>query len=169
MLAVSVGDAPAALRASVLALKAADKEIRSDISKRMRGTMSPVWKAEVTQHLTGAGRMEAAMLLPGTRIAAGNPPALIAASGNRKTKGGLTPNRHAAGWEFGSSDAVHVQHSGRGPNRAYSRHTNRHLPARNRKGRVVYPAAAEILPRVASFWAQSVVRAFMDAVEEGQG
>lgn len=168
MMTVSVGDAPAALRASVLALKVADREIRSDISKRMRGTMSPVWKSEVTQNLTGAGRMEARMLVPGTRIAAGNPPALVAASGNRKIGRGLTANRNAAGFEFGASDATRRQRSGRGPNKTYTRHVMRHLPARNRKGRVVYPAAAEVLPRVASFWAQSVIRAFMDAVEEGQ-
>lgn len=166
MLSVKVGDAPAALRASVFALKAADKEIRSDISKRMRGTMNPVWRDQVTAGVHGG--MAARMLLPGTRIAAGNPPALIAASGNRKTGRGLTPNKSAAGFEFGANDSTRQVRSGRGPNRTYSRHVMRHLPGRNPKGHVVYPAAARVLPRVAAFWAQSVVRAFLDAAEKGQ-
>lgn len=166
MLSVDVGDAPASLRASVLAVKAATRDIRTDINRNMRGTMNPVWRNRVT---AGAhGGMEARMLTPGTRIAAGNPPALVAASGNRRIGRGLSANRHAAGWEFGASDGVRSQSSGRGPNKTYTRHVMRHLPARNRKGRVVYPAAAEVLPRIASFWAQSVIRAFMDAVEEGQ-
>lgn len=166
MLTVRVGDAPAALRASVLALKVADKEIRSDISKRMRGTMNPVWQSEVTSRAPGG--MAARLLTTGVRIAAGNPPALVAASGNRKVGRGLSPNRNAAGYEFGASDAMRTQNSGRGPKKSYQRHVMRHLPGRNRKGRAVYPAAAEVLPRVASFWAQSVVKAFMDAVEKGQ-
>ncbi|MFT3832879.1 MAG: hypothetical protein QM711_06100 [Micropruina sp.] len=166
MLSVKVGNAPASLRASVLAVKAANSDIRRTINQRMRATMNPVWRQRV---LAGAhGGMEARMLTPGTRIAAGNPPALVAASGNRKI-GRLTPNKHAAGWEFGASDAVRRQSSGRGPNKTYSRHVMRHLPPRNRKGRVVYPAAAEVLPRVASFWAQSAIKTFLDAVEEGQG
>lgn len=163
MLAVKVGNAPAALRAAVVAMRAADKTIRSDVSQRMRGTMSPVWKANVTAN--AADGMAARMLTPGTRIAAGNPPALIAASGNRKVGRGLTPNRNAAGYEFGASDRVTTQSSGRGPNRSYERHAMRHLPPRHRKGRAVFPAAAETLPRVASYWTQSVIRAFMDAVE----
>lgn len=167
MLSVDVGDAPASLRASVLAVKAATRDIRSDISRRMRGTMNPVWRDRVT---AGAhGGMEARMLTVGTRIAAGNPPALVAASGNRKIgRGDLTANANAAGWEFGANDTTRRQRSGRGPNKTYTRHVMRHLPARNPKGRVVYPAAAEVLPRIASFWTQSVIRAFLDAVEEGQ-
>ncbi len=47
----------------------------------------------------------------------------------------------------------------------YRRHTKRHLPSRRRAGRVVFPAAAHVLPRVAAYWVQSIVKAFMDAAE----
>lgn len=163
MLSISVGDAPAELRASVLAMKRADKRIRSEISRDMRATMSPEWKSEVTQGLTG-GRMESRMLLPGTRIAAGNPPTLIAASGGRRVGNGLIPNVNAPGYEFGSHGTrVSTVTSSLG--KKFKRHTTRHLPGFVKTGRVVYPAAARILPRVASYWVQSVVRAFMDAAE----
>lgn len=169
MLAVKVGDAPAALRAASVAMKGADKTIRSDISQRMRSTMNPVWRGKVAEKAGRGGGMAARMLTTGTRIAAGNPPVLIAASGNRKVGRGLTPNRNAAGYEFGASDGTSVQSSGRGSKKRYSRHSMRHLPPRHRKGRAVYPGAAETLPRVASYWAQSVVKAFMDAAEGKEG
>lgn len=163
-ISISVGDAPAELRAAVLAMKRADKEIRSEISQDMRSVMSPEWKSEVTQGLTGAGRMEARMLLPGTRIAAGNPPTLIAASSSRRVGNGLIPNEHAPGYEFGSHGTrISDVTSSRG--KKYKRHTTRHLPGYVKTGRVVYPAAARILPRVASYWVQSIIRAFMDAAE----
>lgn len=162
-ISISVGDAPAELRAAVLAMKRADKEIRSEISKSMRSTMSPEWKSEVTQGLTG-GRMEARMLLPGTRIAAGNPPTLIAASSTRKVGNGLIPNVNAPGYEFGSH-GTRVSEVVSSKGKKYKRHTTRHLPAYKKNGRVVYPAASRILPRVASYWVQSIIRAFMDAAE----
>lgn len=163
---LKVGDAPAELRAAVLAMRRADKYIRSDVSGRLRATMGPEWREQVTQHLSGAGRMEARMLLPGTRIKAGNPPALVAASSSRRVGNGLVPNRHAAGYEFGAADSTRAMRSKKG--KRYTRHVMRHLPARNPRGRVVYPAAARFLPRVASFWVQSVVRAFMDAADGGR-
>ncbi len=163
MLSLSVGDAPAELRAAVLALKAADSTIKRDVSGRLRETMNPSWRSEVSQHLTGVSRMEARMLTPGVRIAAGNPPALVAASSRRKVGGGLTPDVNAAGFEFGASDAVREGKNRKGT--TYKRHVMRHLPGRNRRGRVVFPAAADLLPRVAAFWTQSVIRAFMDAAE----
>lgn len=165
---ISVGDAPAELKAAVLAMRRADKFIRSDVSSRMRETLNPEWRSEVTHHLTGAAKLEAAMLTPGVRIAPGNPPAFVAASSSRKIGHGLTPNANAAGYEFGASDGVREQHTGRGANKVYKRHVMRHLPRRTRKGRVVYPAAAVMLPRAASYWVQSIIRAFMDAAE-GKG
>lgn len=165
MLSVSVRDAPKELQAAVLAMKRADADIRKGVSAELRSTFNGPWKQAVTQHLTGAGRMEAAMLLPGARIAPGNPPALVWASGKRKTGRGLSPDANAAGYEFGASDGIRAQRSGRGPNRSYQRHAMRHLPGRTRKGRVGYPAAATMLPRIAAFWVQSIVRQFMEAAE----
>lgn len=163
MIKLDVGSAPAELRAAVLAMKAATKNIRAQISSDLRGTMGPVWKQEVNEHLTGTGRMEARMLTPGVRIAAGNPPSLVAASSRRKAGRGLVPDKNWPGYEYGASDRTAAMKSRKG--KAYDRHVMRHLPARSRRGRVLEPAVAAFLPRVASFWAQSIIRAFMDAAE----
>lgn len=161
MIGLEAKKAPAELRAAVLAMKRADGVIRKDISNRMRSTMGPVWRSEVTGRAPGG--MAARMLTPGVRIAAGNPPRLIAASSRRKIGNGLVPDVNAAGYEFGASDAVRRVTNRKGT--TYERHVMRHLPGRNRKGRAVFPAAAKMLPRIAAYWTQSVVRAFMDAAE----
>lgn len=164
MISVKAGEAPAELRAAVLAMKRADKSIRKDINDRMRSTMNPVWRSEVAKGLGSGGRMEARMLNVGVRVAAGNPPALVAASSSRKVGRGLVPNVNAPGYEFGSHGTkVSKVTSKRG--KTYERHTTRHLPAYRKSGRVVFPAAARVLPRMASYFVQSVVRAYLDAIE----
>jgi len=161
VLTVTAGEAPAELRAAAIALKHADAEIRRGVSARMRGEMNPVWKAEVTQR--AGGGMAARILTPGARISGGNPPQIIAAASKRTVGRGLVPDRHWAGYEFGAGDGVRTVTSARG-NR-YRRHVMRHLPPRG-QGRVLEPAAAELLPRIASFWAQSVVKVILDAAEK---
>lgn len=159
---IAVGDAPRELRAAVLAMARADKEVRRDVMDRMRGTMAPEWRANVVQRLTG-WTMEAQMLTPGIRIAGGNPPQLVAAHSRRRVGNGLIPDRHFAGYEWGASrdDTSDVTRNGK----TFQRHTKNHLPRRRANGRVLGPAVRAILPRIASFWAQSVIRAFMDAAE----
>lgn len=165
ILNVSVGDAPAELRAATLAMRRADSAVRRDVASRMRETMTPSWRSEVSKGGTGMGGR---ILASGARIAGGNPPQLIAASSKRKigSGGGLVPDRHWAGYEYGANrDMTRTLTSSRG--KTYKRHVARHLPARG-AGRVLEPAAARILPRVAALWTQSVVRAFMDAAD-GKG
>ncbi len=159
MLTVTATDGPAELRAAAVALRHADNEIRRGVSARMRGEMNPVWKAEVTQRAAGVA---ARMLTPGARITGGNPPQIIAASSSRKFGRGLIPDRHWAGYEYGANDTTRTVTSARG--KRYRRHVMRHLPARG-AGRTLEPAAGELLPRIASFWSQSVIKVILDAAE----
>ena len=170
MLNVKVGDAPAEMRAAVLAMKRADAAVRRDVSARMRQTKNPVWRTTLAQNLTGAGAMEGRVLTAGARIAAGNPGQLITASSRRKigSGGGIIPERDWPGWEYGrSGDKTSAVTNKKGTR--YNRHTTRHLPSRNTSGRVIGPTVAKLLPRIASFWTQSVVRAFMDAADRKDG
>ena len=164
-LTMKVGDSPRAMRAAVLAMKRADREVRRYVSARMRSVMNPVWRSELAQHLTG-WTMEGQMILPGARIATGNPGQLVTASSKRKvgSGGGLVPDRNWAGYEYGASrdDVSEVTRKGT----TYKRHTKRHLPARRANGRVIGPTVRAVLPRIAAFWTQSVVRAFLDAADK---
>jgi hypothetical protein len=162
-LTLKVGDSPRAMRAAVLAMTRADSEVRRDVAARMRSTMGPVWKTELAQRLTGWS-MEAQMIMPGARIGSGNPAQIVAASSRRKVGNGLIPDRHWAGYEYGASrdDTSEVTRGGT----SYQRHTKRHLPARRANGRVIGPTVRAVLPRIAAFWTQSVVKAFLTAAEK---
>lgn len=154
------------LRGVVLALKAVDKPVRSEISKETRGTMNPVWRDAVARR--AGTRMDAAVFGKGARIAAGNPARAVAASSRRALSGGFTPDRDGRALEFGvdrGKESTYTRKS-KGGTHTVTRHTRRGLPARQRKGRVVYPAFAEVGPRMVSMWVQIVVRNIYEATEK---
>jgi hypothetical protein len=154
------------LRGVVLALKVVEKPIRAEISKETRGTMNPVWRDAVARR--AGTRMDAAVFGKGARIAAGNPARAMAATSRRALTGGFNPDRDGRALEFGADrNAVttYTRKSKTGTHQV-TRHTRRGLPARNRKGRVVYPAFSEVAPRMVSMWVQIVVRNIHEALEE---
>lgn len=179
---LSVGDARE-LEAAVLAMKAADRSLRSDINKATRGTMNPVWKSMVTSHLSGTDAMTSRMLNNGVRIAAGNPPRAMAAQSTKNVGSGgpLIPRQDFAGWEFGANRSLYSRYERKNPVRpvrsgrrrrgnpsgshTVTRRAMTGLPRLTPKGRVVYPAFAEIGPRMVSLWVQLIVKKYYDAVE----
>lgn len=153
------------LQAAVLALKGVEPAVRSAINKDMVATMGPVWKQLVAAHATT--HQDTRFLVPGTRIAGGNPPVAVAANSRRKI-GRQIPNESWQGIEFGAHRALGSTYQRRSPKgnvHTVTRRTRRHLPPRTPKGRVVYPAFAELAPRVVSYWVQSIVRIVAEAAE----
>lgn len=168
MIKLSAHDAPPELRAIAVALRAASKDVRKDSYARMRETMNPAWRSEVAGHLTGANRLESRMLNVGVRVAAGNPPTLVAASSSRRVgRGELTPSGDFQIQEFGSHGTKRSKMKSR-KGKTYFRRTTTGLPPFTKGGRVLYPALASVLPRIAAFYAQSVIRAYMDALDGGE-
>jgi hypothetical protein len=158
------------LRAVVLALKAVDKANRADISKATRDTLNPIWREAIATHANGS-RMDNLVFGKGARVAAGNPARAIAASSRRalrKGAGGFIPDEMGRALEFGADRGKTSTYTRRGKGKSHSvtRRTTTGLPARNRKGRVVYPAFAEVAPRMVSLWTQIVVRNLHEAFEK---
>lgn len=163
---IDVGSAPAQLRAAVLAMKAADRDLKSTINKATRTVMSPVWRDAVA---AGANRRrDQKVLATGARIKAGNPPAAVAATSRRRLRGGLVPGERWPVFEFGANrDKVttYTRTSPNGTSHQVTRRTARQLPPRRRTGHVIYPAVKAVAPRVASLWVQIIVREYYDAAE----
>lgn len=170
---IDVGDSRE-LQAATLAMKRLPREIRTEISKRTRDTMNPVWKSLVQTNATG--RFESRLLNSGTRIAAGNPPRALAAQsratvGGAKRKrsgGGLVPSQHYYLAEFGgrsNETSTYTRKSKNGGTHKVTRRTRTGLPVRTPSGRAVYPAFAEIGPRLSSLWVQTLIRTTYDAIE----
>lgn len=166
---LSVGDAPAQVRAAVLALKSAGRDLRSDINKATRETMNPVWRSLVSEHATSLRDRD--VIARGARIKAGNPPAAVAATSRRPLSGGLVPADDWQPIEFGTgSRAVATTYRRRSPNggtHSVTRRTRTGLPQHRRGGRVAYPAVADIAPRMVSLWVQLIVRKYHEAAEKG--
>ncbi|WP_053205842.1 hypothetical protein [Jiangella muralis] len=155
------------LQAVVLALKAMDRSLARDIRRDTVKVMSPVWKSLVAER--ASWHMDRRVIVPGTRIKAGNPPVMIAAASRRALSGGLIPVQSWSGFEFGSSQSRTTTYTRRnrrsGGSHQVTRNTTRQLARRAPKGRVAYPAAKEIGPRLASLWVQTVVRRVHEAAE----
>jgi hypothetical protein len=154
-----------------LALRLAGKDLRKDINTATRTTLNPVWKSLIEDR--ASLDIDQKILVPGSRIAAGNPPAAIAASSSRRLSGGGTPRELAKAREFGAINREQERTYDRrnrkgGGSHKVTRHTQRQLPAATRSGRVVYPAFAELAPRMVSLWMQIAVKKTMDAFDKGQ-
>lgn len=159
-----------ALQGAVLAMKAADRDLKAKINKATRATFGPVWKQQIESQLAGRDAFTA-MLLKGVSVSAGNPPSLRAATSTRKIgdKKRLSPADNYYLAEFGA-DRAHVARYERKSRTSNGRHTvqrrtNTGLPRRIREGRVVYPAFAEIAPRIAALWVQLIIRTYAEAAE----
>jgi hypothetical protein len=157
-------------QASVLAMRLMGKELRGEINKATRDTMNPVWRDLVAARATS--QTDKVILVPGTRIAAGNPPAAVAASSSRKLSGGGTPKQLAKAREFGAvnrnAESTYARRNRkRGGTHQVTRRTQTQLPPATRSGRVVYPAFAELAPRMVSLWMQIIVRKTHEAFEKG--
>lgn len=158
------------LRAAAIALKRVDRNLRSDINKATAQQGNQIWRSSVA----GKTRrpLDEQILAKGARVAGGNPPQAVAANSRRAIGRDrrLIPAERWPGYEFGTDnrDAYsRYQRKNRktGGTHQVERRTMRHLPPRYRKGRVLWPAFADSAPRVASLWAQLIVRHVMDAVE----
>ena len=166
---LSVNDS-AELQAVTLAIKAANKNIRGEISKRTREELNPIWKGAIADHLSGRSAMTT-RLLTGVRVAAGNPASAKAAQSKRalgKSKR-LTPAQDFYIAEFGVNPKKVTTYSRKnrktGGSHKVTRHVNVGKPSRIKNGRVVYPAFAEVAPRMVSLWVQTVVKVYAEAAE----
>lgn len=155
------------LQAVVLAMKAMDRSLARDLRRDTVKVMGPEWKAAVQQR--ASWHMDSRVIVPGTRIASGNPPVMVAAASRRALSGGLVPVAAWPGFEFGSNRDRKTTYNRRnrrsGGTHQVTRSTTKQLARRVPKGRVAHPAAREMGPRLASLWVQTVVRRMHEAAE----
>ncbi len=159
---LSVHDGPEELRAAVRALRAAPRDLRNQINRAMRATMSAPWQQAVRES-ADTDAMAQRLIVKGALIRPGNPPTLIAGNSTRtisKRGGGLTPSGHWYLAEYGADRAATSTYDRRGA--PVTRRTNTGWKTRYRRGRVLAPAIAQIGPRLASLFVQTIVRGYMD-------
>lgn len=155
------------LQAVLLAMRALPRDVAKEIRKQNRSVVFPEWKKAVAERAHGL--FETRVLVQTARATVTDRQVtLTAATVGRPLSGGLNPKTDYHAAEFGADrdqKTTYAARSRRGKQFQVTRHTTRQLRPRKRTGYVVYPAAANILPRIAALWAQTTARSIHEAFE----
>lgn len=155
------------LQAVLLAMRALPRDVAKEIRKQTRSVIVPEWKKAVAENASSL--FESRVLVQTARATVTDRQVtLTAATVGRPLSGGLNPKTQYHSAEFGADQGQQTTYgarSRRGKQFQVTRHTTRQLRPRKRTGYVVYPAAAEIIPRIAALWVQTTARALHEAFE----
>ena len=151
------------VKATITALKRLPKEITTAINAHTRKIGLEELQGELRGH--AETRLDHRMLVETAtlRVSAQNLTMSVGGKGRALTDG-LSPKEYAAAVEFGAATEKVVEVRSSKGNR-YKRHTARQMPYREPSGRVFYPAASRIIPRVVSLWVQTTVRIIHEILE----
>lgn len=145
------------LQAIVPLLKSFDVNLRREIRRSTKTVAQPAWQEEVRGNVNT--RLETRVLADTARVSVSDQNVMLqSANVGRALSGGAKPSEIYHSAEFGA-DQNFVRNG---------RHTRRQFKPRNLKGYVVYPAAARLIPRLASLWVQTTIRTAYESFE-GKG
>lgn len=177
MLRIS-GHSSKELRTIIMATRRLPRELRKEIRQRTRQMARPEWERAVREH--ASTRLEHRILADTARVAVSDRNVMLQSaqlsrpiSGGRKG-GGLRPSENWASIEFGADQGRRISYRSHRTSREHgrrwfdveNRHTTHQLRRPTRQGYAVYPAAANIIPRIAALWAQTTARTIHEAFEE---
>ncbi len=155
------------LQAVILATKQVDRELRKQIRQHTRQMVLPEWQQAVREN--ASTRLEQRVLGQTARaLVSDQNVTLKAAHIGRALAGGLKPSDMWWAVEFGAPRDQRRDYTGRRGSTTFpvkGRRTTQQLRPRNSKGYVAYPAAANIIPRIAALWAQTAARTIHEAFE----
>lgn len=154
------------LQATILALKLMEKTASANIRKWTRQLMLPEWQKGLRER--ARSRAQNRVLVDTARVTVSNQNvSLKSATIGRSLVGGLNPKTEWAAFEFGADREKTTTYEAIRGNKRFkvTRRTRRQLPSRSRSGWVVFPTAADLIPRLASLWYQTTIRSLYEAFE----
>lgn len=156
------------IQATILAVKSVDREVGAEIRKRTKSMVGPAWQEAVGGNVRT--RRQARVLGDYAKVrVTGQNVYLEAGASSKKLTGGGTARELVKAEEFGADRSYRGSYTGRRGQTSFTirnRQTQRQLSSRSRSGYVVYPAAARVIPRLASLWVQTTIRTFLDLTEK---
>lgn len=160
------------LRAVVLAVRGASTEVRRQYRQNLKAMTDAAWREELAGYV--GSRLESRVVLETarTRVSDQNVRLSVATVGRALSKrtagaGAAKPVDLVRAVEFGGSQRYsrYKRESSRGRLHDVKRRTLTGYGEHNRKGNIVYPSLAAVVPRVASLMVQTCVRTLADAFE----
>ncbi len=157
------------LQAALLAIRSLDRTLAKTIRQHTKRIAAPEWTRALTRRASTALEQRVLSATAVVTVSDQNVRAQSASKG-RPLSGGLNPKTDFPAVEFGASDtpATYQRVSRKGKPHTVTRHTTKQLRPRNPKGYVFYPAAREMVPRLAALWVQTLVRTIATALEGKQ-
>jgi hypothetical protein len=158
----------AQLQALLLALRGFDRELKKEIRQRTKEIAQPEWQKAVAENAERTTEQRVLAATARVQVSDQNVMLKSAAIG-RPLSHGLRPSEGYAGIEFGgdrNAKATYQATSKNGKRFTVTRRTQRQMRPRRKAGYVVFPAAADIIPRLAALWAQTAVRTFHETIEK---
>lgn len=145
-----------------IALKAMDRDVRRVIRTYTKAELTQPWLQSINQHASTP--VEKRVIAGTATVAVSDQNIKIsAAAKGRRLSGGMNPKTDYAAVEFGASREKKTRYVRKG--HQVERRTARQMKPRNQRGYVFYPAATEMIPRLARLWVQTVVKLTADIFE----
>lgn len=153
------------LQALILGIRRADREVQAQIRKHTKPMVQTEWQKGLAEHADTP--LEHRVLVMTGRATVSNQNVKLKAGGlAKKMSGGAVTYELASQTEFGATPKK-ATYSGRRGSKRYpiERTVNTGFKRPNRRGYVVYPTAADLIPRIASLWVQTAVRTLHEVFE----
>ena len=148
------------MQAALLALKTVGKETKAQVRKYTRPMVQQEWKKGL--EAKSSSKLDQKVLVKSASVTVRDTNVVLKSGAKGKLKELTKPV------EFGSDRDSWREYQGRSPKgKSYKvkRHTRRQLAWHRREGRLVYPTANDLIPRIASLWVQTVIKTFYEALE----
>lgn len=145
----------------ILALKNSDAETRRAIRTFTKAELTRPWLEAINRQANTTTERRVISATATVAVSDQNIRIQSAAKG-RRLSGGLQPKVDYGPVEFGAS---HKKKTYTRKGHRVTRNTTAQFKPRNRQGYVFYPAAREMIPRLARLWVQTVVKTFADIFE----
>lgn len=146
------------------AVRQMEPEMRKQIRAHTRPVAEPVWREAVLGNTTT--RLEVRTLADTSRVAVTDQNVMLRSATVGKV-GKVPASVLAAGAEFGADPNKQIKSSRKGT--PYTRRRGAQFRRPRRGGYVVYPAAREVIPRIASLWIQTAIRTMHEVLEQKGG
>lgn len=159
------------LQQTITILKGIDREISKYIRQTLKTVTAPEWAEAVRGHTNNA--QEVKVLADTARVLVSNQNITLRSGAiGKRLSGGATPPDIVRQVEFGApqnTTNTYTARSRKGKSFQVTRHTNRQFKGPSRTGYAVYPAAAKVIPRIASLFVQTTIRTFYELFEKAAG
>ena len=158
------------LRATIFALRGLDKTLQKMIRVKTKDIAGPEWRKALAERADT--RLEHRVIHDTAVVGVTNQNVRVqSAMKGRPLSGGLHPKTHYHAVEFGAKPkkATYYRASRKGGTHKVTRTVGGYpLKPRRKGGYVFFPAAKEMIPRIAALWVQTTVRTIATALEGKQ-